>query len=72
MELFYWTLLFGLSTMLLGAGLMAALVTCTMDNRFRLVVRLRRRLEEECTATRMPAVMTGAGPETPRILSMPS
>lgn len=47
MNLFWWILVFGLFTMLLGGGLMAVLLSCTMDNRFRFVVRLRKREEAE-------------------------
>jgi hypothetical protein len=47
MNLFWWILVFGLFTMLLGGGLMAVLLSCTMDNQFRFVVRLRKREELE-------------------------
>jgi hypothetical protein len=46
MNLFWWILVFGLFTMLLGGGLMAVLLTCTMDRNFRLVVRMRKRERE--------------------------
>jgi hypothetical protein len=45
MELFYWILVFGLFTVLLGGALMAVVLSCTLDHRFRLIVRVHKRTE---------------------------